>query len=68
MPIVVVGNKSDLLKDRADPQTLGLPYNQTYYKTSAQTGNGVATAFVDLTRRIIISKGYAKSTNDGRKQ
>ncbi len=53
VPIVLVGNKSDLLERCADTQIWD-------YNTSARTGNGVATAFAEFTRQIIISEACAK--------
>lgn len=58
VPIVIVGNKSDLEEDRAVPRARAFALSQTwgnapYYETSARRRANVNEVFVDLCRQII---------------
>ncbi|OJJ48375.1 hypothetical protein ASPZODRAFT_1578959 [Penicilliopsis zonata CBS 506.65] len=58
VPIVIVGNKSDLEDDRAVPRARAFALSQTwgnapYYETSARRRANVNEVFVDLCRQII---------------
>lgn len=57
IPLVIVGNKSDLEEDRAVSRARAFgaaqSYNAPYYETSARRRNNVDEAFVDLCRQII---------------
>ena len=57
IPLVIVGNKSDLEEDRAVTRARAFSaaqsYNAPYYETSARRRNNVDEAFVDLCRQII---------------
>lgn len=70
VPIVIVGNKSDLEEDRAVPRAraFGLSQkwgNAPYYETSARRRANVNEVFVDLCRQIIRKDSEAaKSSND----
>lgn len=58
VPIVIVGNKSDLEEDRAVSRSRAFSLSQTwgnapYYETSARRRANVNEVFVDLCRQII---------------
>lgn len=58
VPLVIVGNKSDLEEDRAVSRARAFSVSQTwgnapYYETSARRRANVDEAFVDLCRQII---------------
>ena len=58
VPIVLIGNKSDLEEDRAVSRSRAFAVSQTwnnapYYETSARRRANVDEAFVDLCRQII---------------
>ncbi|KAI1964071.1 Ras- protein rsr1 [Ophidiomyces ophidiicola] len=58
VPIVIVGNKSDLEEDRAVSRSKAFQLSQQwgnapYYETSARRRANVDEAFVDLCRQII---------------
>lgn len=58
IPLVIVGNKSDLEEDRAVSRSRAFQACQSwgdkpYYETSARRRNNVDEAFVDLCRQII---------------
>ncbi|KAL4896056.1 ras family-domain-containing protein [Aspergillus ambiguus] len=58
VPIVIVGNKSDLEEDRAVPRARAFALSQTwgsapYYETSARRRANVNEVFIDLCRQII---------------
>lgn len=58
VPLVIVGNKSDLEEDRAVPRARAFGLSQTwgnapYYETSARRRANVNEVFVDLCRQII---------------
>ena len=58
IPLVIVGNKSDLEEDRAVSRSRAFQVSQSwnnahYYETSARRRNNVDEAFVDLCRQII---------------
>jgi len=58
IPLVIVGNKSDLEEDRAVSRARAFSAAQSwnnapYYETSARRRNNVDEAFVDLCRQII---------------
>ena len=58
VPLVIVGNKSDLEEDRAVSRSRAFAVSQSwgnapYYETSARRRANVDEAFVDLCRQII---------------
>ncbi|KAL2822207.1 ras family-domain-containing protein [Aspergillus cavernicola] len=58
VPIVIVGNKSDLEEDRAVPRARAFSLSQSwgnapYYETSARRRANVNEVFIDLCRQII---------------
>lgn len=57
VPMVLVGNKSDLEEDRAIPRPRAFAtsreWNTPYFETSARRRANVDEAFVDLCRQII---------------
>lgn len=58
IPLVIVGNKSDLEEDRAVSRSRAFSVSQSwnnapYYETSARRRANVDEAFVDLCRQII---------------
>ena len=57
VPLVLIGNKSDLEEDRAVSRSRAFAVSQTwnapYYETSARRRANVDEAFVDLCRQII---------------
>jgi GTPase SAR1 family protein len=58
VPIVIVGNKSDLEEDRAVSRSRAFALSQTwgnapYYETSARRRANVNEVFIDLCRQII---------------
>lgn len=75
VPIVIVGNKSDLEEDCAVPRAraFGLSQkwgNAPYYETSARRRANVNEVFVDLCRQIIRkdSEGSRSSNDPNRKR
>ncbi|PLN78020.1 ras small monomeric GTPase [Aspergillus taichungensis] len=76
VPIVIVGNKSDLEEDRAVPRARAFGLSQSwgnapYYETSARRRANVNEVFTDLCRQIIrkdlqgSSKGSDSRKRDG---
>lgn len=57
VPLVIVGNKSDLEEDRAVSRSrafqVSQSWNAPYYETSARARRNVDEAFVDLCKQII---------------
>lgn len=58
VPLVIVGNKSDLEEDRAVPRARAFALSQSwgnapYYETSARRRANVNEVFIDLCRQII---------------
>lgn len=58
VPLVIVGNKSDLEEDRAVPRARAFGLSQSwgnapYYETSARRRANVNEVFIDLCRQII---------------
>lgn len=58
VPLVIVGNKSDLEEDRAVPRARAFGLSQNwgnapYYETSARRRANVNEVFIDLCRQII---------------
>lgn len=58
VPLVIVGNKSDLEEDRQVPRSTAFSLskewgNAPYYETSARRRANVSEVFVDLCRQII---------------
>ncbi|EHA23951.1 hypothetical protein ASPNIDRAFT_127720, partial [Aspergillus niger ATCC 1015] len=75
VPIVIVGNKSDLEEDRAVPRARAFALSQTwgnapYYETSARRRANVNEVFIDLCRQIIRKdlQGNSKNSDSDRKR
>lgn len=75
VPIVIVGNKSDLEEDRAVPRARAFALSQSwgnapYYETSARRRANVNEVFIDLCRQIIRKdlQGNSKSDDSSRKR
>ncbi|KAI9372561.1 ras small monomeric GTPase [Aspergillus egyptiacus] len=69
VPIVIVGNKSDLEEDRAVPRARAFSLSQTwgnapYYETSARRRANVNEVFIDLCRQIIRKDAQGGSAGD----
>ncbi|KAI9045337.1 putative RAS small monomeric GTPase (Rsr1) [Aspergillus affinis] len=71
VPIVIVGNKSDLEEDRAVPRARAFALSQSwgnapYYETSARRRANVNEVFIDLCRQIIRKdlQGSSSKSND----
>ncbi|KKK25175.1 hypothetical protein AOCH_004550 [Aspergillus ochraceoroseus] len=69
VPIVIVGNKSDLEEDRAVPRARAFALSQSwgnapYYETSARRRANVNEVFIDLCRQIIRKDLQGSSTSD----
>ncbi|RAL12694.1 putative RAS small monomeric GTPase (Rsr1) [Aspergillus homomorphus CBS 101889] len=69
VPIVIVGNKSDLEEDRAVPRARAFALSQSwgnapYYETSARRRANVNEVFIDLCRQIIRKDLQGNSKND----
>ncbi|WRT65534.1 uncharacterized protein IL334_002479 [Kwoniella shivajii] len=56
IPLVIVGNKSDLLDEReidsTEGEKLALNWNCTYYETSARTASNIVPVFEDIVRQL----------------
>lgn len=75
VPLVIVGNKSDLEEDRAVPRARAFGLSQSwgnapYYETSARRRANVNEVFIDLCRQIIRKdqKGSGSSGDSYRKR
>lgn len=75
VPLVIVGNKSDLEEDRAVPRARAFGLSQSwgnapYYETSARRRANVNEVFVDLCRQIIRKdlQGSKSSTDANRRR
>ena len=75
VPLVIVGNKSDLEEDRAVPRARAFGLSQSwgnapYYETSARRRANVNEVFVDLCRQIIRKdlQGSGSSSDASRKR
>ncbi|KAJ5134151.1 hypothetical protein N7448_000826 [Penicillium atrosanguineum] len=75
VPLVIVGNKSDLEDDRAVPRARAFGLSQSwgnapYYETSARRRANVNEVFVDLCRQIIRKdlEGSGSSSDSNRKR
>ena len=75
VPIVIVGNKSDLEEDRAVQRARAFALSQSwgnapYYETSARRRANVNEVFIDLCRQIIRKdlQGNSKSSDSDRKR
>lgn len=70
VPLVIVGNKSDLEEDRAVPRARAFALSQSwgnapYYETSARRRANVNEVFIDLCRQIIRKDMQSSSTSGG---
>lgn len=70
VPLVIVGNKSDLEEDRAVPRARAFALSQSwgnapYYETSARRRANVNEVFVDLCRQIIRKDMQGNTTSSG---
>ncbi|KAJ6130255.1 hypothetical protein N7512_003035 [Penicillium capsulatum] len=73
VPLVIVGNKSDLEEDRAVPRARAFGLSQSwdnapYYETSARRRANVNEVFVDLCRQIIRKDLQGSKSNDNRRR
>ncbi|KAJ5665534.1 uncharacterized protein N7477_007982 [Penicillium maclennaniae] len=75
VPLVIVGNKSDLEDDRAVPRARAFGLSQSwgnapYYETSARRRANVNEVFVDLCRQIIRKdlEGSGSNSDSNRKR
>ncbi|KAJ5947365.1 Ras-related protein Rap-1b [Penicillium verhagenii] len=75
VPLVIVGNKSDLEDDRAVPRARAFGLSQSwgnapYYETSARRRANVNEVFVDLCRQIIRKdlQGSGSNSDSSRKR
>ncbi|KAJ6021933.1 ras small monomeric GTPase [Penicillium herquei] len=75
VPLVIVGNKSDLEDDRAVPRARAFGLSQSwgnapYYETSARRRANVNEVFIDLCRQIIRKdlQGSGSSSDSARKR
>lgn len=74
VPLVIVGNKSDLEEDRAVPRARAFGLSQSwgnapYYETSARRRANVNEVFIDLCRQIIRKDQQGSgSSSDSRKR
>ncbi|KAJ5723888.1 hypothetical protein N7488_001923 [Penicillium malachiteum] len=75
VPLVIVGNKSDLEDDRAVPRARAFGLSQSwgnapYYETSARRRANVNEVFIDLCRQIIRKdlQGSGASSDSARKR
>jgi Ras-related protein Rap-1B len=75
VPLVIVGNKSDLEDDRAVPRARAFGLSQSwgnapYYETSARRRANVNEVFIDLCRQIIRKdlEGSGSSSDSHRKR
>ncbi|KAL2868522.1 putative RAS small monomeric GTPase (Rsr1) [Aspergillus lucknowensis] len=69
VPIVIVGNKSDLEEDRVVPRARAFALSQSwgnapYYETSARRRANVNEVFIDLCRQIIRKDAQGGSMGD----
>lgn len=69
VPIVIVGNKSDLEDDRAVPRARAFGVSQNwgyapYYETSARRRANVNEVFIDLCRQIIRKDSEGTRSNN----
>ncbi|KAJ5360522.1 hypothetical protein N7517_009713 [Penicillium concentricum] len=73
VPIVIVGNKSDLEEDRAVPRARAFALSQKwgnapYYETSARRRANVNEVFVDLCRQIIRKDSEGSSSSSDKRE
>ena len=76
VPLVIVGNKSDLEEDRAVSRSRAFAVSQSwgnapYYETSARRRANVDEAFVDLCRQIIrrdVTTAQMREMESGRRE
>lgn len=76
VPLVIVGNKSDLEEDRAVTRARAFSVSQgwgnaPYYETSARRRANVDEAFVDLCRQIIrkdVATAQVRDMENGRRR
>ncbi|KAJ4390318.1 Ras- protein rsr1 [Neurospora sp. IMI 360204] len=70
IPIVMVGNKADLLDqrvvDRAKAFTISQQWNAPYYEASARTRTNVDEVFVDLCRQMLRRDDSGHDDDDAR--
>ena len=57
IPIILIGNKSDLIEERViskeEGEKMAKQYNLKFYETSCKNGDNVENCFLDLARQII---------------
>ena len=57
VPIILVGNKSDLEEERViskqEGEKVAKQYNLKFYETSCKNGDNVENCFLDLARQIV---------------
>ena len=57
IPIILIGNKSDLKEERVitkeEGEKVAKQYNLKFYETSCKNGDNVENCFIDLARQII---------------
>ena len=67
VPIILVGNKSDLEEERViskqEGEKVAKQYNLKFYETSCKNGDNVENCFLDLARQIVDRMKEKKGNN-----